>query len=106
MVLDDHGAVPQSAYDWGYAASREQAMADFKARWAVHDPQPHARQRRAHAGRVGAPSMRSRPRVAAHLVSLVHGAVYNELVWRPRRQKNMFRSRPYGRPTREAIARQ
>jgi hypothetical protein len=25
--------VPQSAYDRSYAASREQAMADFKARW-------------------------------------------------------------------------
>ena len=73
---------------------------------SINDPRQHARQRRAHAGRVGPPSMRSRPRVAAHLVSLVHGAVYNELVWRPRRQKNTFRSRPYGRPTREAIARQ
>ena len=25
--------VPQSTHDRGYAASREQAMADFKARW-------------------------------------------------------------------------
>ena len=25
--------VPQSAYDRGYAASREQAMVDFKTRW-------------------------------------------------------------------------
>jgi hypothetical protein len=25
--------MPQSAYDRGYAASREEAMADFKARW-------------------------------------------------------------------------
>jgi hypothetical protein len=27
--------VPQSAYDRGYAASRESAMADFKARWRM-----------------------------------------------------------------------
>jgi hypothetical protein len=27
--------VPQSLYDRGYASSREQAMADFKARWGV-----------------------------------------------------------------------
>jgi len=27
--------VPQSAYDRGYAASREQAMADFKAAWLM-----------------------------------------------------------------------
>jgi hypothetical protein len=29
--------VPQSAYDRGYAASREQAMADFKAGWLVNE---------------------------------------------------------------------
>jgi hypothetical protein len=29
------GRVPQSTADRGYAASREQAMADFKARWGV-----------------------------------------------------------------------
>jgi hypothetical protein len=27
--------VPQSAYDRGYAATREEAMADFKARWSM-----------------------------------------------------------------------
>jgi hypothetical protein len=27
--------VPQSTHDRVYAASREQAMADFKARWGV-----------------------------------------------------------------------
>jgi hypothetical protein len=27
--------VPQKPYDRGYAASREQAMADFKARWGM-----------------------------------------------------------------------
>jgi hypothetical protein len=27
--------VPQSAYDRGYAAMREEAMADFKARWSA-----------------------------------------------------------------------
>jgi hypothetical protein len=26
---------PQSAYDRGYAASREQAMVDFKVRWSA-----------------------------------------------------------------------
>lgn len=26
---------PQSTHDYGYAASREQAIADFKVRWAV-----------------------------------------------------------------------
>ena len=73
---------------------------------ALDDPRQHARQRRAHAGRERPPSMQSRPRVAAHLVSLVHGTVCNKLVWRPRRQKNTFRSRLCGRSTREAIARQ
>jgi hypothetical protein len=29
--------VPQSMHDRGYAASREQAMADFKARWLGND---------------------------------------------------------------------
>jgi len=27
--------VPQGPYDRGYAATREEAMADFKARWTV-----------------------------------------------------------------------
>jgi hypothetical protein len=27
--------VPQSAYDRGYAASREEAMVDFKAAWGM-----------------------------------------------------------------------
>jgi hypothetical protein len=27
--------VPQLSYDRGYAAKREEAMADFKARWGV-----------------------------------------------------------------------
>jgi hypothetical protein len=27
--------VPQSAYDRGYAASREEAMQDFKVRWSA-----------------------------------------------------------------------
>jgi hypothetical protein len=27
--------VPQSTHDYGYAASREQAIADFKVRWGV-----------------------------------------------------------------------
>jgi hypothetical protein len=27
--------VPQGPYDRGYAATREEAMADFKARWGV-----------------------------------------------------------------------
>ena len=32
--------VPQYPHDRGYAASREQAMADFKARWSARpDPQ-------------------------------------------------------------------
>ena len=29
------GRVPQYPHDRGYAASREQAMSDFKARWGV-----------------------------------------------------------------------
>jgi hypothetical protein len=29
--------VPQYPHDRGYAASREQAMADFKARWSKAD---------------------------------------------------------------------
>ena len=34
MVLDDNRAEqPPSVYNRGYAESREQAMADFKARW-------------------------------------------------------------------------
>jgi hypothetical protein len=32
LVLDDHRTGPPGA-DRGYAASREQAMADFKRRW-------------------------------------------------------------------------
>jgi hypothetical protein len=27
--------VPQYPHDWGYAATREEAIADFKARWSV-----------------------------------------------------------------------
>jgi hypothetical protein len=41
-ALDDHrwfwtitARVPQSAYDRGYAASREEAMQDFKVRWSA-----------------------------------------------------------------------
>jgi hypothetical protein len=33
MVLGDHVRLPQRAGDRGYAASREQATASFKAAW-------------------------------------------------------------------------
>jgi hypothetical protein len=35
MVLDDHRS-GSSVYNKGYSATREQAMADFKARWLNH----------------------------------------------------------------------
>jgi hypothetical protein len=37
--------VPQSTHDRGYAATREQAMADFKARW-LRRSEPHEDRRR------------------------------------------------------------
>jgi hypothetical protein len=35
LVLDDHGAGAAKANDWGDSATREEAMADFKARWGM-----------------------------------------------------------------------